>query len=141
MALTSASPARVLRAFLDARDLAGWWGVERSLVETSTGGVYAVTWGLSEHGFRYVTTGTIGLYEPERILRIDHYTYFSPDRPILGPMSLMIQVARTANDTTSIEVVQDGYRDGADWDWYYEAVVTAWPQALEALVRYLSTKP
>jgi hypothetical protein len=35
-------------------------------------------------------------------------------------------------------VTQDGYREGEAWDWYYEAVLKAWPSALEGLKKYLS---
>ena len=40
----SASPERVLRAFVDHEDLHGWWNVSRSFVEDRPGGVWSVTW-------------------------------------------------------------------------------------------------
>jgi hypothetical protein len=29
---------------------------------------------------------------------------------------------------------------GADWDWFYEAVVDAWPKVLQELKKYLENK-
>jgi hypothetical protein len=135
------TPSRALRAFLDPVDLGAWWSVERTLVEPREDGLYALTWGVSPQGFQYVTTGVIGRYEPERQLWIDHYTYFNPTRPILGPMRLRVAVAPGAEGESRLEVVQDGYGDGPDWDWYYEAVRAAWPVALVALQRHLIRAP
>jgi len=80
------TPRRVLTAFLDPSDLRGWWGVERALVEPRIGGLYALAWGITAQGFRYASTGIVGRYVPDRVLGITHYTYFNPERPILGPM-------------------------------------------------------
>lgn len=130
-------PERALTAFLDPADLAAWWGVERALVEPRPGGVYSLAWGVTPAGFRYVATGVIGEYDPGRCLRIDHYTYFNPDRPILGAMRLCIRVGQEGGGTR-LDLTQDGYRDGTDWDWYHEAVRAAWPVALRALEAHLS---
>jgi uncharacterized protein YndB with AHSA1/START domain len=132
-----ATPQRALRAFLDPADLGAWWSVERTLVEPTEGGLYALAWGVSPHGFQYVTTGVISRYEPDRQLSIDHYTYFNPTRPILGPMRLNVAVAPGALGESRVEVTQDGYGEGPDWDWYYESVLAAWPEALVALQRHL----
>jgi hypothetical protein len=51
-------------------------------------------------------------------------------------MTLEISV-RTQGSVTLLEVTQDGYGDGTDWDWYYEAVKGAWPVALGMLKAYL----
>ena len=128
---------RSLTAFLDAADLQAWWGVDRALVEPREGGLYILTWGSTDHGFRYVTTGIIGLYRPGHSLRIDQYAYLSPARPILGPMRLTVQVHEGEGET-HLDVIQDGYRDGTDWNWYYDAVHKAWPIALRDLRSYLT---
>lgn len=128
---------RALTAFLDPVDLQGWWGVERALVEPREGGVYVLAWGVTTQGFQYVSAGTVGQYLPGCALRIDNYTYLNPARRILGPMRLLVRT-EVENDHTRVHVVQDGYQQGADWDWYYEAVLGAWPAALRALRAYLA---
>lgn len=134
------APGRALVAFLEPTDLRAWWGVERALVEPRTGGLYALAWGVTEAGFRYVSTGVVGEYHPARVLRIDHYTYFNPDRQILGPMRLRLEAVPEGRHTR-LDVVQDGYLDGPDWDWYHDAVAAAWPVALEALEAHLAAHP
>jgi uncharacterized protein YndB with AHSA1/START domain len=39
-----ASPERVLRSFVNADDLRGWWKASRSLAEAKPGGIWSVTW-------------------------------------------------------------------------------------------------
>lgn len=132
-----ATPQRALNAFLDRADLRGWWGVERMLVQAHVSGLYALTWGITAQGFRYVSMGIVGEYVPDRILGITHYTYMSPERPILGPMQLTVSVEPGAGGACHLHIAQEGYREGADWDWYYEAVKSAWPMALNGLRTYL----
>ena len=129
--------SRALNAFLDADDLRAWWGVERALVEPREGGLYVLTWGVTPQGFQYVTAGIIGRYQVGQSLRIDHLTYLNSARPILGPMSLTVH-ARAGEGEAHLEVTQDGYGDGVDWNWYYDAVRTAWPVALGGLQTYLT---
>jgi len=132
----SVPPLRVIRAFLDHADLKGWWRVDHSLVEPRTGGVYALGWGVSEHGYQYVSTGIITQLELHRALRIDQFTYFNPAHGILGPMSLSV-VAEAEGEGARVTLVQDGYLDGEHWDWFYDAVVDGWPLALDYLRQYL----
>jgi hypothetical protein len=116
-----------IRAFLDLDALRGWWGVEKALVEPRPGGLWAVSWQKNT----YVSTGRIEVLEPARLV-IGNYVYFNPERPVLGPMTLT--VASSGKEAT---VTQDGYRDGPDWDWYYESVRVAWPQVMPSLKAWL----
>ncbi len=131
-----AAPQLVLDAFLLQEHLHGWWGVDRSLVQAKVGGLYVLTWGVSAAGFQYVSSGVIEAFEPGRQLSIRDLVYFNPERPLLGPMTLRVSF-RPQSASTIIEVTQDGYGDGPDWDWYYEAVRGAWPVALGGLKEYL----
>jgi uncharacterized protein YndB with AHSA1/START domain len=132
------TPRRVIDAFTLESDLRGWWGVERSLVQPKVGGIYALAWGITSAGFQYISSGVVESYESGGGLRIRDYVYYSPERPILGPMTLEVAVRRDG-DSTVVTVTQDGYGDGPDWDWYYEAVKGAWPVALGMLKAYLET--
>ncbi|HNT20823.1 MAG TPA: hypothetical protein PKL70_10385 [Saprospiraceae bacterium] len=51
-------------------------------------------------------------------------------------MSLTMR-AKDLGGTTELYLCQDGYRDGEDWDWYYQAVREAWPKVLVTLKQYL----
>jgi uncharacterized protein YndB with AHSA1/START domain len=132
----SVAASRALDLFTEPADLRGWWGVERALVEKREGGPYTLAWGLSDAGIKYVSSGIVRAYRPGARLEVGGFVYLSPDRPILGPMSLTVVVeARGAG--THLAVCQDGYRDGPDWDWYYDAVLHAWPSALVQLKTYV----
>jgi len=135
----SVRPEKVLDAFLQIEHLRGWWGVDRCLVEPKAGGVWACAWERSNAGYKYVGTGIIARYEKGRSLRIEKMTYFNPDHPILGPLTLTITVGVIGGNSL-VSVLQDGYGRGADWDWYYEAVVDSWPTALKMLKEYLEKK-
>ena len=53
-------------------------------------------------------------------------------------MCLKVEVQAEVLELARIAVVRDGYRDGPEWDWHYEAVRTAWPVALGALRDHLA---
>ena len=131
-----AAPQLVLDAFTEQSHLNGWWAVERSLVEKLPGGSYALAWGISDKGFQYVSAGVVQEYEPARLLKVGHFSYFNPERDILGGMGLTVELSARGQGT-HLQLCQDGYRSGGDWDWYFEAVTTAWPQALGLLKKYL----
>lgn len=127
---------RALRAFLDPEHMKQWWGVKLALVVERKGGSWALAWGASEHGYRYVVSGIIKSVLPGKRLRVDSLVYFSPDYPVLGPMRLSINV-RERDARTRVTVRQDGYGEGPDWDRYYEAVGKGWKVALRNLKAFL----
>ncbi len=131
------SATEAIRAFIDPKALKGWWGVERCLIEEKTGGLYTLASQITENGFGYVTTGIVESIGPTS-LHIAHMAYFNPQRAILGPMTLAVDATVLGNGRCKLSVKQGGYQSGtADWDWYYEAVKAAWPQALRGLKGYL----
>jgi hypothetical protein len=132
----SSEPRPLIAAFLAHEALASWWGVERSFVEPRVGGTFAVAWKITDAGFGFVTTGVIGALDLDHALRIDSYTYFHPERPIFGGMTLHVE-ARRAGSGSVLRVRQDGYRDGPDWDWYHDAVTSAWPKVVQEVKRYV----
>ncbi len=133
------SPESIISAFTDAESLRGWWGVERMLVEKKTGGVYTLAWNVSEIGFGYVSTGVIKEYDPGGLLVVGNMVYMNPARPMLGPMTLSIRAAGKM-ELSELYLCQDGYGESPDWDWYYDAVKTAWPEVLNSLKQYLERK-
>lgn len=133
-------PERALDAFTEFNLLKDWWGVEQALIEKRDGGVYTVAWGITDAGFKYISSGTIDSYKPGNNLEIVNLVYLNAEKPPLGPMSLCVRVKPSANGTL-LDLTQDGYQSGETWDWYYEAVKTAWPAVLVELKKYLEGKP
>ncbi len=129
-------PEDVIQAFTDGIHLNGWWGVERALVEKRPGGVFALAWEISDKGIKYISTGVIRDYLPAYLIHIEKMMYFTPDRQFLGPMELIVH-ASPEEEGALVTITQHGYQDGEDWDWYYEAVQNAWPQAAITLKEYL----
>jgi uncharacterized protein YndB with AHSA1/START domain len=130
------SPETVFGAFTELKHLRRWWDVERSLIETRVGGVYALAWQIVPAGFEHISSGIIKTFEMGGCLEIVNLTYFNPARAILGPMRLEINLQKIENGT-KLFLCQDGFLDGDDWDWYYETVTDNWPKALEKLKNYL----
>lgn len=130
------SPSEVLKAFYDPEMLSDWWGVERHLIDLNPGGVYTLAWQITDNGFGYVSSGVVASYVPEEELIVRDMVYLNPERPILGPMSMKVKVSREGGGTF-LHITQDGYQSGEHWDWYYEAVKEAWPQAARNLKSYL----
>jgi uncharacterized protein YndB with AHSA1/START domain len=128
-------PSLVMSVFTEFKHLRNWWNVERALIDLRKGGVYALVWGISSQGMNYVSTGIIGEYQHECQLRIDQWLYLNPQRPILGPMELLIMTT-PENGKTVLTIVQRGYQQGEDWNWYYEAVKQAWPELITVIKDY-----
>lgn len=137
-AIIHTSPENALKAFYEPQMLKGWWGVEKSLIDLRPGGLYILAWQVSETGIHYVSTGTIDSFTPARELRVRNMAYLTPDKPFLGPMGLTVTVEER-EDGTNVNILQDGYQEGEIWDWYYQAVVEAWPNAMETLKSYLES--
>jgi hypothetical protein len=88
-------------------------------------------------GFGYVALcGTIGALDPRRRLEVQQLVYFNREREVLGPMGLTFEID-DSEPQSRLTVVQDGYGDGPDWDWYYQLVMENWPKALGGLKEYL----
>lgn len=132
-------PENVINAFTDPAMLNEWWGVQKCLIQKKIGGIYTIAWNVTENGMGYVSTGIIQKYEPARALEIVNFVYLSPEKPFLGPMKLSVN-AKEANGMTEVHLCQDGYQEGKDWDWYYEAVKGAWPDVMGAFKKYLEQK-
>ncbi|TRX60608.1 SRPBCC domain-containing protein [Fulvivirga sp. M361] len=130
------SPERVISAFTEPGMLRDWWGVERTLIDKKVGGIYMLTWNVSDKGFGYVSTGIIKAYRSNEELIIENFAYLNPEKSILGPMSLIVKV-KQKDSISEVYLCQDGYQSGGDWDWYYEAVRQAWPDMMQVLKKYL----
>lgn len=131
------TPEEVMDAFIVQRHLKAWWQVSRSHIELRPGGVYTLVWQRDSSCLNYVSTGIVKEYLPGCQLVIEKMMYVNPERGIFGPMELSVMVTPEEDHTTTLTVVQSGYQDGTDWDWYYEAVKKAWPAALEQARDYL----
>jgi len=133
------SPKNVIQAFTDPTMLKEWWGVEKSLIQKKVGGLYTITWKVTENGIGYVSSGIIKKYHPEKELVIGDFVYLNPEKTYLGPMTLTIR-AEENNGMSEVYLCQDGYQEGDSWDWYYQAVVEAWPMMMKELKKYLENK-
>jgi uncharacterized protein YndB with AHSA1/START domain len=133
-----AAPEKVLDAFLQQDRLSGWWSVERSFIEAKTGGSYILLWGVSDSGVKYMNTGIIESIHPSDHLHISNWMYVNPEKQILGPQHLKIDVAPSAGGSL-LKLTQGDYPEnaGKDWEWYYEVVRDAWPFVLKELKAYL----
>ena len=129
-------PDVVLSAFTDSQHLQNWWMVERSHIDLRKGGLYSLVWQISEKGMGYISTGIIGEYIPGCQLRIEQLAYFNPTYPVLGPMELHV-FTTPENGSTTLTVIQSGYKSGSGWDSYYQAVREAWPVVLIRIKDYL----
>ena len=130
------SAEQIFRAFIQPDLLRQWWKVDRSLIEPRQGGVYSLAWNVSREGFQYISTGIITVFKPGKELMIDHFVYFNPERPILGPTFLSVKLEDKVSSTV-VNLIQGGYQFGEEWDWFYNAVKEAWPKVLLDLKSFL----
>ena len=131
-----AEPASIITAFVEAEALKKWWNVDRSLIDLTPGGVYLLAWNAGPSAFGYVSTGIIKEYETQFRLIIEKFCYLNPEKPILRPMTLSIHVKKETSGTIC-HLCQDGYGEGADWDWYYDVVRETWPMVMLTIKAYV----
>ena len=125
----SATPEKVLQAFLNDDDLKAWWRASRSLVEPEAGGVWSITWDdWGPEKTQHAWSGVIEEMTPNRLV-IGRLVMIEPDMPLLGPMQLEITV-KPAEGGTLLSLSHHGYRYGEHWDTMYDLVVQGWDHVL-----------
>jgi hypothetical protein len=135
--ITIHQPAsKIFDAFFTPNQLKKWWGVERCLIDQKQGGIYSLAWNVSNQGFQYISTGILTVFHPGNKFLVDHFVYFNPERAILGPTHLSVKL-QEKDSFTFLQLIQGGYQDGDDWNWFYEAVKQAWPKVLEDLKKFM----
>ena len=134
----SSSAERILEAFVRIEDLSKWWGVEKCNIELKKGGLYILLWGVSENGVKYTSTGIVESFISDRILHIRDAAYISTDRPILGPVEMILKVESIEENSSKLFVEQGPYPQiNKHWNWYYESVEEGWKNVLPNLKKYL----
>jgi hypothetical protein len=139
-----ATPARVLQAFFDPRDLAAWWDVSHAVTVPRPLGPYAVQWAPTT--FTDDVLGRLGgtlhgtlmdVREASSFFLADVY-YVPPDGAPIGPMALEVQVSGIEDDrSTELRIRQSGDDEGARWQRYFNVMAGGWERALEALREHL----
>ena len=147
--ITVDAPAeRVLMAFLDPRDLARWWQVERSVTVARPLGTYAVEWRTTDYRDEILGQlggtfhGTVMEYKPDREFFVAEAFWLPPDGNPIGPMALEVRCEpqRARNpQVTLVKVTQRASEDGDRWKRYYDVIAPGWERALQSLKRYLET--
>ncbi len=122
---TTATPRQVWDAWADPAKIAGWF-VDEMTGELVTGKEWTWTW--KKLGFS--GTGHIEEARPPEYFRNRW------DRPDAPPMISEVTI-RTEDGMTVMDLVESGFRSGADWDEEYEGADSGWTMALGILRHYL----
>ncbi len=131
-----AAPTRVLAAFFDARALAAWWGVLRSVTTPRPLGVYALEWGTANGLAGGVFHGTVMEYRPGRELFVANAYWLPTGGAPLGPMGLEVTCS-IDGPATRVRVRQSGTDNGARWKRYEYDMTSGWKVSLDALKQYI----
>lgn len=130
------APTRVLAAFVDARALAAWWGVLRSVTTPRPLGVYALEWGDGNGRAGGVFHGTVMEYRPGRELFVANAWWLPAGGEALGPMGLEVTCS-IEGPATRVRVRQSGADDGARWKRYQDDMTSGWKMSLDSLKQYI----
>lgn len=139
-----APPARVMAAFFNSRDLAGWWQVVRAVIVARPLGMYAIEWEstpfqddvLGHLGGTF--HGTIIDYRENAAFFIAEAYWQPPEGEPIGPMALEVH-CRPHGDggSTMLSVRQSGEGDGPRWTRYFKIMGDGWQGALQEMRDYL----
>lgn len=131
-----ANVTQILNALLELKHLKNWWGVDDAHIEKKDGGTYTITWLKSESGIKFISTGRIKLYDRTSHLHLEDMIYINSEKPILGPFTIQYNVTEKSSYSI-LSVRQGGFEKGPKHEWYYNAVLDGWPEALIMLKNYL----
>jgi uncharacterized protein YndB with AHSA1/START domain len=141
--LINAPPAAVLDAFFDAKALAAWWEVSRSVCVPRPFGSYAIAWEPTQWRddllgrLGGVFHGTVVEFTPGQEFFLADLYWQPPDGDPIGPMALE---ARCQQDVagTLLHLRQSGHDEtNPRWTRYYDVMSSGWLTALHELKRYL----
>lgn len=142
--LIQAPPARVLAAFFDSKDLAGWWQVSRAVTVARPMGMYAIEWESTTFKDEVLGRlggtfhGTIIDYRPNGAFFVAEAYWQSPDGDPIGPMALEVHCRPHGNGrSTMLTVRQSGEGEGPRWQRYFEIMGTGWEGALQEMKDYM----
>lgn len=142
--LIQAPPARVLAAFFDTRDLAGWWRVVRAVTVARPLGLYAVEWESTPFKDEVLRRlggafhGTIIDYRANAAFFVAEAYWQPPDGEPIGPMALEVHCRPHGNGrSTMVSVRQSGQGEGPRWQRYFEIMGHGWEGALQEMKDYM----
>lgn len=143
-AIVQAPPARVLAAFFDARDLAQWWQVVRSVTVPRPLGTYAIEWAPTDFEDDVLGRlggafhGTLLDYRASGTFFVAEAYWQPPEGDPIGPMALEVHCRPHGHArTTHVTVRQSAQGDGPRWKRYFELMDRGWASALEELKKYM----
>ncbi len=139
-----APPARVLAAFFDSTDLAGWWQVVRAVTVPRPMGMYAIEWESTPFSDDVLGRlggtfhGTIIDYRPNGAFFVAEAYWQPPDGDPIGPMALEVHCRPHGNGrSTMLTVRQSGEGEGPRWQRYFEIMGHGWEGALREMKDYM----
>ena len=142
--LIQAPPVRVLAAFFDSKDLAGWWQVVRAVTVARPLGMYAIEWESTPFQDEILGRlggtfhGTIIDYRPAGAFFIAEAYWQPPDGDPIGPMALEVHCRPHGNGrSTMLTVRQSGEGEGPRWQRYFEIMGHGWEGALQEMKGYM----
>lgn len=142
-----APAVRALGAFVDHRDLAGWWKVARSVTIARPLGTFAVEWEPADEHDEILGRlggalhGTVMEYSPGEELFVADLFWTPPDGDPIGPMALEVRCVESSDGVTMLTVQQRGEDDGPRWRRYFELMDGGWRRTLADLRQYLEGGP
>lgn len=129
--------ARVLAAFFEARDLAAWWQVSRSVTVPRPLGTYAVEWPATTFNDEVLGRlggalhGTVMDYRPRDGFFVADAYWHPPEGDPVGPMALEVTCRAVGEGrSTQVTVRQSAEDEGPRWQRYFELTGRGWERAL-----------
>ena len=142
--LIQAPPARVMAAFFDSSDLAGWWQVVRAVIVARPLGMYAIEW--ESTPFKDDVLGHLGGtfhgtmidYREDAAFFLAEAYWQPPQGEPIGPMALEVLCRPHADGSATIlSVRQSGEGDGPRWARYFQVMSQGWEGALQEMKDYI----
>ena len=130
------SAQKIIEALIEEAHLKNWWAIDSAFIQPKDGGLYTLTWLRSMDGIKFIQTGKIKLLNKRSHLHLEDVLYINSEKPIIGPFTINFDIESKSNYSI-LKVVQNGFGKEKKWDWYYNAVIDGWPEALVFLKKYL----
>jgi uncharacterized protein YndB with AHSA1/START domain len=139
-----ATPARVLAAFFDPKDLAAWWDVSNAVTVARPLGPYAVQWPPTSFADEVLGKlggtlhGTVMDFREGTSFFLAEVYYTPPEGAPIGPMAIEVQVRPLEEGrSTELAIRMSAEDEGARWQRYFAVMGDGWDRALEGLREHL----
>jgi uncharacterized protein YndB with AHSA1/START domain len=136
-----ATPEEVFALLITPSAIRQWWSAARAIVMPETGGTWMAAWGDDEDDPVYMTSSTLGTFDPPRRLVFEDYRYHSKEGPLPFQADFVTEFRIAPHDDGAVlRVTQDGFPPIPEAEEFYAACEQGWRATFAGIRAFLEER-